>query len=55
VTARLTATNTGTVPGIDTVELYVSAVGSRVERSLSDLRGFAQVSLDPGASAEVEP
>jgi beta-glucosidase len=52
--AHLTVTNTGAVSATETVQLYVTALGSRVERSPADLRGFAQVSLEPGESGEVE-
>jgi len=54
LTARVTVTNTGPVAATDTVQLYVRAVGSRVMRSPTDLRGFAQVGLEPGASADVD-
>ncbi|MGE0791358.1 MAG: glycoside hydrolase family 3 N-terminal domain-containing protein [Sandaracinaceae bacterium] len=40
-------TNTGTRRGRATVQAYVAAVGSRVERAAEDLRAFAQVELDP--------
>jgi beta-glucosidase len=52
--ARVTVTNMGAVAATETVQLYVTALGSRVERSPADLRGFAQVSLDPGESRAVE-
>ena len=54
LTARVTVTNMGPLAAVDTVQLYVRAVKSRVERSPTDLRGFARVSLEPGASAEVD-
>ncbi len=49
----MTVTNRGAVRAIETVQLYVTAVGSRVERAPRDLRCFAQVELAPGASARV--
>ena len=54
LTARVTVTNMGLLAAVDTVQLYVRAVKSRVERSPTDLRGFARVSLEPGASADVD-
>jgi len=51
--ASVTVTNRGAVRAIETVQLYVTAVGSRVERAPRDLRCFAQVELAPGASARV--
>lgn len=47
-------TNAGTVRARETVQLYVAAIGSRVERAQHDLRAFAQVELDPGATEGVE-
>jgi beta-glucosidase len=54
LTVQVTVTNTGPVAAIDTVQLYVSAVDSRVERAPADLRGFARIALEPGASGSVE-
>ena len=51
VTARVT--NTGQRRGRETVQLYATARGSSVERAPRDLRAFAQVELDPGASGSV--
>ncbi len=53
LTATVTVTNAGARTAIETVQLYVATVGSRVERAPEDLRGFAQVELDAGASADV--
>jgi beta-glucosidase len=52
-TASVTVTNRGAVRAIETPQLYVTARGSRVERSPRDLRAFAQVELAPGASERV--
>ncbi|MGW2475981.1 glycoside hydrolase family 3 C-terminal domain-containing protein [Streptomyces sp. NPDC001665] len=50
----LTVTNTGTVAGREVVQLYVGGPdGSRVLRPVRELRGFASVFLEPGASDEV--
>jgi len=51
--ASVEVTNTGTVPGRETVQLYVGARGSRVERARWDLRDFAQVPLEPGETRTV--
>jgi beta-glucosidase len=53
LTATVTVANTGSVRAIETVQLYVSAIGSRVERAPQDLRAFAQVDLGPGESRAV--
>jgi len=46
-------TNTGAVAGDEVVQLYVSALGSRVERAQRELKAFARVSLEPGESRQV--
>ncbi len=51
--ATVTATNTGSMAGDDVVELFVSYQGSAVPRSPHDLKGFARVHLEPGASQVV--
>ncbi len=47
-------TNTGAVRARETVQLYVAALGSRVERAQHDLRAFAQVEIAPGGTESVE-
>ena len=47
-------TNTGSVTGAEVVQLYVTYPGSAVERADRELKGFAKVSLQPGASQTVE-
>lgn len=54
LTATVEVTNTGTVGAIETVQLYVAAVGSRVTRAPRDLRAFGQIELAPGATGTVE-
>jgi len=46
-------TNAGPVPGDEVVQLYVSALGSRVERARRELKAFARVSLVPGETRNV--
>lgn len=54
IEARLTVTNTGPRSGRETVQLYVSAPeDSHVARPVRELRGFAQIDLEPGQSREV--
>jgi beta-glucosidase len=47
---RVTAdiTNTGSVAGDEIAQLYVSYLGSSVDRAIKDLKGFARVHLEPG-------
>ena len=40
--------NTGGVAGEEVVQLYVGYEGSRVERPVRELKGFAKVHLEPG-------
>ncbi len=47
-------TNTGTRPGAEVIQLYVSYPSSAVERSERDLKAFAKVTIEPGATQSVE-
>lgn len=49
-----TIANTGSVPGAESVQLYVAAKGGRIFRPAEELKGFAKVYLEPGESKEVE-
>ncbi len=49
----VTVTNTGRVAGDDVVQLYVSAIGSRVERAPRELKAFSRVSVPAGESRRV--
>jgi beta-glucosidase len=51
--ASLEVTNTGAVAGEEVVQLYVSALGSHVERAPKELKAFARVSLQPGETKKV--
>lgn len=53
ITATVDITNTGERAGIETVQLYVSAQGSRVDRHVRTLAAFAQVELEPGETRMV--
>lgn len=46
--------NTGSVPGAEVVQLYVSDVESSVERPVKELKGFKKVYLQPGESRKVQ-
>jgi len=53
VTVSVDVTNSGSVAGVQTIQVYVTAEGSRVMRSPLDLRGFEQVSLAPAETKTV--
>ena len=53
ITAQVDVTNTGKVAGHEVVQLYVSCPGSSVERAPKDLKGFAKVALEPGATQTI--
>jgi beta-glucosidase len=46
-------TNTGAMAGDETVQLYVSASGSAVDRPVNELKGFARAHFGPGESRTV--
>jgi beta-glucosidase len=50
VTVQVEVTNTGTRAGVETVQLYVHDVEAAVERPERELRAFAKVALEPGAT-----
>ena len=54
VTAAVTVTNTGGMAGDEIVQLYAACEGSRVERAMKELKGFARVHLAAGESQRVE-
>jgi beta-glucosidase len=53
IEVRVTVTNTGERAGREVVQVYTSLPGSRVQRAPRELKGFASVELEPGASREV--
>jgi beta-glucosidase len=53
VTVRCTVTNTGAVAGKEVVQLYVGDPIAAVARPVRELKGFAKVALEPGASETV--
>ena len=52
--AKCRVTNTGNVPGSETVGVWVGLEKSRIMRPVRELRDFKKVSLAPGESAELE-
>jgi beta-glucosidase-like glycosyl hydrolase len=52
-TVRCTVTNTGARAGTEVVQLYLTDPVASVARPVLQLRGFARVPLEPGASTEV--
>lgn len=53
-TVRVPVTNTGGRAGSEVVQLYVEPVAPTVVRPPKELKAFAKVHLEPGASATVE-
>jgi len=51
--AKATVTNTGSLTGCETVQLYLRDVKGSVVRPVKMLRGFEKVTLNPGESKEV--
>jgi beta-glucosidase len=54
ISVSVTVTNTGPTAGREVVQAYVSIAQSTVVRVPRELKGFADVTLEPGASATVE-
>ncbi|WP_309134327.1 glycoside hydrolase family 3 C-terminal domain-containing protein [Cellulomonas sp.] len=54
VRVSLTVTNTGERAGKEVVQVYVADEEASVFRPEQELKGFAKVALEPGASARVE-
>ncbi len=54
ISVAVTVTNTGPRAGREVVQAYVSIAESAVVRVPRELKGFADVTLEPGASATVE-
>ncbi|KAL4925389.1 beta-glucosidase H [Aspergillus undulatus] len=54
ITATVKVTNTGSVAGAETVQLWVLPPPTEVNRPVRELKGFAKVRLEPGESKTVE-
>ena len=46
--------NTGVVPGVEVVQLYVRNLGGSVEEPVRELKGFQRVELKPGETKRIE-
>ena len=53
LTATVTITNPGKLPGTETVQLYIGDPVASVTRPIKDLRGFKKISVEAGESKEV--
>ena len=53
ITFTLPVTNTGSVAGAETIQLYVSDLKSSVERPVKELKAFRKVFLQPGETKQV--
>jgi beta-glucosidase len=51
---NLDVSNTGTYAGEEVVQLYVSAIGSAVERAPKELKAFTRIALQPGETKSVQ-
>jgi len=49
----VTASNTGTLPGEETVQLYIQDPVATISRPVKELKGFRKVYLNPGEKKEV--
>jgi beta-glucosidase len=54
LTVSVTVTNTGSRPGAEVVQCYVAPSSPRLVRPDKELKAFAKVHLEPGASTTVE-
>jgi beta-glucosidase len=53
ITVSLDITNTGTLEGSETIQLYVSSKNSTIERPLQELKEFTKVKLVPNETQKV--
>ena len=53
MTVNAVVTNTGELSGAEVVQVYVGDLESEVARPIRELKGFARVGLEPGASTMV--
>jgi beta-glucosidase len=54
VTVSADVTNTGSVAGVEVVQLYIRNTAASVEQPVRELKGFARVALAPGETKHVE-
>jgi beta-glucosidase len=53
ITASVNVTNTGTRKGKETVQLYTRQMVGRIARPVKELKGFQQITLEPGETKKV--
>ena len=53
ITFTIPVTNTGSVAGAETIQLYVSDLEASVERPIKELKAFRKVFLQPGETKQV--
>ena len=53
LTITVPVTNTGSRAGSETVQLYIAAKGSKVDRPVKELKAFQKVYLQPGETRDV--
>ena len=53
ITASVTVTNTGDLPGTETVQLYLHDLAASVARPVRMLKGFRKLTLNPGEQRDV--
>jgi len=53
LTVTSTVRNTGSAPGIETVQLYVRDLAGSITRPVKELKGFKKIALKPGESKAV--
>jgi beta-glucosidase len=54
ITARVTLTNTGSRPALETVQVYVCDLVTSATWAEQELKAFRQVTVDPGSSVVVD-
>ena len=54
ISLSVPVTNTGKVAGSETVQLYIAAKGSKIDRPVKELKAFKKVYLQPGETRNVE-
>ena len=53
ITVTVDVTNTGRRAGDEVVQLYVTHLGSKVERPIEELKGFQRISIQPGETKTI--
>ena len=53
ITFTVPVTNTGSVAGAETIQLYISELQPKVERPVKELKAFSKVFLQPGETKQV--